>query len=140
MLISSPDEIASVLAKVPPGRVITLGALRAHLAALHDADYTCPLTTGLFLRILAKANADLPKVPKVPSVPWWRVVRDTGALLDKLPGQADHLLEEGVPLMTRGKGRGVAQLDAFAWTPRPRGQRKPQSARHRAAQSMRIAQ
>jgi alkylated DNA nucleotide flippase Atl1 len=109
MLISSPEEIAAVVARVPKGRVLTLGTLRAHLAARHHADYTCPLTTGIFLRDLAAAG---------PVAPWWRVVRDNGALIDKLPAQAERLAVEGVGLAGRGNTKRVEDLEARQWDPR----------------------
>lgn len=108
MLISSPDDIAAVVARVPEGRVLTLGSLRAHLAARHHADYTCQLTTGIFLRDLAAVG---------PVAPWWRVVRDNGALIDKLPGQAERLAAEGVAVAGRGKAKRVEGLDARQWDP-----------------------
>lgn len=101
MLISSPREIAAVVAGIAPGQVLRLGALRQQLALAHDADYTCPLTTGIFLRVAAEAAAEEGSV-----LPSWRVVKDDGKLLDKLPGgpaaQAQHLRAEGHRVSQRG--------------------------------------
>ncbi len=55
MLISSPREIDRVVCGIRKGRVMRMGELRQHLAALHGDDYTCPLTTGIFVRIVAEA-------------------------------------------------------------------------------------
>ncbi len=101
MLISSPLEIAQVVAAIPRGEVITMGALRQQLAQAHDADYTCPLTTGIFLRIAAEAADE-----EDGALPYWRVVKDDGKLLDKLPGgpeaQAQHLAAEGHAVLRKG--------------------------------------
>jgi alkylated DNA nucleotide flippase Atl1 len=50
--------------------------------------------------------------------PWWRVVRDNGALIDKHPGQAERLAVEGVGLAGRGKTKRVEDLDARQWDAR----------------------
>ena len=58
MLIASPLAVAEAVEQVPAGRVITMGGLRAQLAARYGAEYTCPLTTGIFLRIAAEAAVE----------------------------------------------------------------------------------
>lgn len=109
MLISSPREIAEVVAGIPQGAVMTMSALRRALADRHDADYTCPLTTGIFLRIAAEASDE-----ENGALPYWRVVRDDGKLLDKLPGgtvaQAQHLKAEGHKITVKGATHRVAEL------------------------------
>lgn len=122
MLISSPLEIQELVHSIPKGRVLTLGTLRSRLAADHRADYTCPLTTGIFLRIVAEA--DLEEKGRQRRTPVWRVVRDDASLLDKLPGgataQADLLEDEGVEILRLGKSLRVARLEHRQWQPPPR--------------------
>ena len=86
MLIASPLTVAEAVEQVPAGRVITMGGLRAQLAERYGAEYTCPLTTGIFLRIAAEAAVEEGDGGR--QTPYWRVVRDDGRLLDKLPGGA----------------------------------------------------
>ncbi len=86
MLIASPLAIQAVIAKIPKGKVLTMGHLRQRLAAAHHADYTCPLTTGIFLRIVAEAAVEDQAAGKKNNTPYWRVVKEDGSLLDKLPG------------------------------------------------------
>jgi alkylated DNA nucleotide flippase Atl1 len=94
MLISTPVRVAEVVATIPPGQTLTLSELRARLAAEAGADFTCPLTTGLFLRTVAEAHE-----AGVVNAPWWRVLPDKGKLNDKLPGggqlQRERLNAEG---------------------------------------------
>ncbi|MBX3102985.1 MAG: MGMT family protein [Bacteroidetes bacterium] len=115
LLISEPLALQAVIREVPEGKVLTLGSLRTRLARDMDADYTCPMTTGIFLRILAEAADEEART----DVPWWRVVRDNGQLIDKLPGgtarQAGYLQDEGVSLLLRGKTPRVAPLAAYGW-------------------------
>jgi alkylated DNA nucleotide flippase Atl1 len=104
MLIASPLTVAEAVEQVPAGRVITMGGLRAQLAERYGAEYTCPLTTGIFLRIAAEAAVEEGDGGR--QTPYWRVVRDDGRLLDKLPGgaaaQAKLLLAEGVGCRAAG--------------------------------------
>lgn len=118
MLISSPNEIAAVVNRIPEGRVLTLSHLRNFLAARHAADYTCPVTTGIFLRILAEAVEEAGEA----ETPYWRVVHDDGTLLDKLPGgpteQARRLREEGVVVAASGKKHlKIPALGELVWIP-----------------------
>ncbi len=118
MLIASPLALQAVMATVPAGRVLRLGDLRAALARAWGADFTCPLTTGIFWRIVAEAADEDRAAGRACDAPWWRVVRDDGALNDKLPGgRARHaalLAAEGVALTARGR---VAGLEEAAWAP-----------------------
>ena len=104
MLIASPLTVAEAVEQVPAGRVITMGGLRAQLAERYGAEYTCPLTTGIFVRIAAEAAVEEGDGGR--QTPYWRVVRDDGRLLDKLPGgaaaQAKLLLAEGVGCRAAG--------------------------------------
>jgi alkylated DNA nucleotide flippase Atl1 len=53
-------------------------------------------------------------------MPWWRVVRDNGALLDKLPGgaagQQQRLERDGIVVPT-SKGKRVPAVAERAWVP-----------------------
>jgi alkylated DNA nucleotide flippase Atl1 len=88
MLISTPVRVAEVVATIPQGQTLTMSELRARLASDAGADFTCPLTTGIFLRTVAEAHE-----AGVVNAPWWRVVPDKGKLNDKLPGGGQTQLE-----------------------------------------------
>jgi hypothetical protein len=85
--ISSPLEMDAYLrSRVRPGQRATAQQIRRDLAAAHGADATCPLTTGIFLRIIAEhawdqlqAGADLAEV-----TPFWRAVEPGSELAGKL--------------------------------------------------------
>jgi alkylated DNA nucleotide flippase Atl1 len=121
MLISSPLELDAVIRRIPVGRVLTLGALRANLARNHRADYTCPTSTGHFLVIVAEAAEEERATMGGRIAPYWRVVHDDGSMIDKLPGgalaQARRLADEGVIVFHLGKGPMVSGVDHFAWSP-----------------------
>ena len=48
--------------KVPYGKVITVGKIREHFAKLSGADFTEPITAGIFVSIVAWASISVPKM------------------------------------------------------------------------------
>ncbi len=122
MLVASPLEVQAVVASIPPRRVLTMADLRKTLATKFRADYTCALTTGIFLRLVAEAALE-ERGKAGPTLATWRVVRDDGELLDKLPGgvaeQARRLEAEGVDVFRFGARWLVGNLEHYAWTPPP---------------------
>ncbi len=127
MLISTPLELDAVIRRIPEGRVLTLGALRANLARNHGADYTCPLTTGIFLKIVAEAADEERAAGRAGTAPYWRVVRDDGTLIDTLPGGFAHQIrrldEDGVVVLHLGKTPRLTDVEHYAWSPPLLGKR-----------------
>lgn len=107
LLIATPRLIDAEIRKIPKGRVARLGEVRAELARQHGAAVTCPLTTGIFLRVAAELANEEEAAGKKRISPYWRVVRDDGELIEKLPGgcenQARRLREEGHRVVQKGK-------------------------------------
>jgi hypothetical protein len=102
MLISTPREIESYIRQIPYGTSVKPETLRRDLAAAHHADFTCPLTTGIFLRILAEYNHEvLLKGGKTSEIaPFWRVIEPKMPVAQKLSFGKDFLVkmrgEEGI--------------------------------------------
>jgi alkylated DNA nucleotide flippase Atl1 len=107
LLLPTPLLVGEVVASIPRGKVMTLGQLRAELAARFGADSTCPLMTGIFVAILAGVVVEDLGRRHEPRWPIWRVVRDNGTLHAKWPldplYRATLLRQEGVRL-TRSNG------------------------------------
>ena len=61
---------------MPSGRFITMPELRADLAAEYDCDATCPVSTAIFLRVVAEAALEqLEQGAKTADItPFWHVV------------------------------------------------------------------
>jgi len=99
MLIPTALELDAMIRKIPRGQVSTLAQIRRRLARWHNVDVTCPLVTGIFLRIVAEAAEEDRLADRQEITPYWRVVRDDGRLNAKFPGgieaQARWLREEG---------------------------------------------
>jgi hypothetical protein len=86
MLVSTPREVDALLKKIPPGRFVPPDELRRKLAAKHGADATCPVSTGIFLRISSEAAWEGIQHGKDPSevTPFWRAVQPGSSLAEKL--------------------------------------------------------
>jgi hypothetical protein len=55
MLVPTPQLVDEFIRAIPRGTSMDVKALRATLAAAHDAEVTCPITTGFHLRTVAEA-------------------------------------------------------------------------------------
>jgi hypothetical protein len=99
MLIPRPLDVDAMIRTVKKGSLVTQSEIRTALAGRFHADVTCPICTGIFVRIAAEAAEEDARAGKQRVTPYWRVVRDDGGLLEKLPGgveaQARRLREEG---------------------------------------------
>ena len=113
MLIPTPLLIAEQLRRVRRGQLITAATLRERLAEKFGADRTCPLTTGIFLSIVAGAAEEQIAAGERPVAPYWRVVDERGRLNPKFPPgtdrQAMHLRGEG-HVVKRMKGSDRLQI------------------------------
>ena len=99
MLIPTALEVDAMIRKIPRGQVRTLAQIRQRLATWHNVDVTCPLVSGIFLRIVAEAAEEDRRAGRSDITPYWRVVREDGRLNTKFPGgtemQAERLRAEG---------------------------------------------
>jgi alkylated DNA nucleotide flippase Atl1 len=108
MLVPSPREVEACIRAVPEGQIITVSRIRDFLARKYSVGVTCPLTTGIFVRIAAEAAEEDFSAGRTEITPYWRVVKDDGSLYDKFPGgverQQERLKAEGHRIVP-GKGR-----------------------------------
>lgn len=113
MLVPSPLDIDALVRKVKEGKLITDKQIREHLANKFKVDLTCPMTTGIFLRILAEAAEEGLRAGAQHVTPYWRVVKPDGGLMGKFPGgveaQAARLRAEG-HVLEPDKDRGRLQV------------------------------
>ena len=96
MFIASPKLIDEYIQEIGVGKRVDIKTLRKDLAVEHNADYTCPVTTGIFLRIVAEANYE--KLQEGKSIeditPFWRVIEPNSSLAKKLTFGQDFLLQQ----------------------------------------------
>ena len=98
-VIPAPKEVDELMRKVPRGKVTTINDIRAALARRHGATIGCPITTGIFAGIAAKAAEEAKSEGKKDLTPYWRTLKSGGELNPKYPGgaeaQAARLKDEG---------------------------------------------
>ena len=103
MYFAPPLAYDVLMRQVPPGRLTTVGAPREHLAQQAGADFTEPITAGVFVSIAAWASSQRAE----DKTPWWRTLKAGGELNPKYPGGAEaqkSLLEsEGHIVLQRGR-------------------------------------
>jgi len=86
MLIATPLIVDEYIRQIPKGKEGTLSQMRKDLAAEFHADKTCPVTAGIFLRIVAEAAyEELGKGKSISKItPFWRIINETSATAKKL--------------------------------------------------------
>lgn len=103
MLIAPPMEYNQIMALVPKGKLITIKQIREFLAKKHDADFTCPMTAGIFINLSAHASWER----NYDKIPFWRTLKKDGELNPKYPGgieyQMDMLKLDGHEIYTKGR-------------------------------------
>jgi len=116
LLLPTPILIADEIATIPSGSTLTVSMLRSRLAVRFAADRTCPLMTGIFLKIIAGAVADDLAKGHRPRWPIWRLVADDGRLITTWPldalYRATRLREEKVRIGRKGDAWQVLGVPA----------------------------
>ncbi|MGX8694598.1 methylated DNA-protein cysteine methyltransferase [Methanobrevibacter sp.] len=103
MLIAPPIEYNDIMAQVPEGKLITAVEIRQFLADKHGAEFTCPMTAGIFISLAAQASCER----QDDRIPFWRTLKKDGELNPKYPGgieyQKEMLSREGHTFTTKGR-------------------------------------
>ena len=80
MLIAKPLDVDTLIRQVQKGKLVTVNQIMAKLAKDAQVNCACPMTTGIFLRIVAEvADEDL-RNGKKDATPYWRVLKSDGSL------------------------------------------------------------
>ena len=98
MLIASPPIIDEYVKSIVYGEFVEPVKMRDDLAKDYQADKTCPVTTGIFLRIISEssyeeyeAGNDLDTI-----TPFWRIVNLHSKLAGKLVCGIDFIVERQI--------------------------------------------
>lgn len=107
VLVPTPRLVNEQIRKIPKGKVATVNLIRERLSKNFKAESTCPLTTGIFLRIISEVAEEDRRSGKKRITPYWRVLKADGSLNPKYPGgvkaQAAQLKKEGHCITQAGK-------------------------------------
>jgi 6-O-methylguanine DNA methyltransferase, DNA binding domain len=115
MVVSSPNEVDGIMAAVPEGKLITLDELRDTLAERHGTTIACPVSTAIFINIVAQAAEERRALGEGDITPWWRTLKTNGLLNERYPagyeGHRHKLEAEGHNIVARGKKLGVEDYE-----------------------------
>lgn len=103
MYFAPPMDYDRVMKMVPFGKVITIGDIRKYFARINGADFTEPITAGIFVSIAAWASYQR----SANETPYWRTLKANGELNPKYPGgveaQKQKLEAEGHTIVQKGR-------------------------------------
>lgn len=120
MAIPSPLDVFNLMAQIPKGKVTTINEIRKVIARKYNTDIACPLTTGIFATISAKASVENDEAGNLPKLSYWRVLKSNGELNDKFPGGIDSLAEklssEGFEIVRKGKKAKVKDFEKYLFS------------------------
>ena len=86
MFIATPEIVDNYIRSIPKGTHTSLQQMRKDLAADNNAEYSCPITSGIFLRIVAEAAYEeyLAGKPLKKIAPFWRMIDSKVPVAKKL--------------------------------------------------------
>lgn len=86
MLIPTPQIIKQFVEAIPEGTSMSIVEMRKAMANNHDAEVTCPITTGFHLRTVTEATFEDHDegLPMEAMTPVWRVLDNKAPTLKKL--------------------------------------------------------
>ncbi len=103
MYFAPPMAYDEVMKRVPCGQVVTVGTIRDYFAKESGADFTEPITAGIFVSIAAWASEQREE----DKTPYWRTLKANGELNPKYPGgveaQKKKLEAEGHTILQKGR-------------------------------------
>lgn len=103
MYFAPPIDYDKVMRLVPSGKLLTVGIIREYFAKQNGADFTEPITAGIFVSIAAWASYQRFE----DETPYWRTLKADGELNAKYPGgveaQKEKLESEGHTIIQKGR-------------------------------------
>lgn len=103
MYFAPPMDYDKAMRQIPWGKVITVGKIRECFAKWNKADFTEPITAGIFVSIAAWASHQRQE----DETPYWRTLKANGELNPKYPGgveaQKEKLEAEGHIILQKGR-------------------------------------
>lgn len=100
MLIATPKIVDEYISMIPKGKTADIKTMRSDLAAEYHAEYTCPVTSGIFLRIVAEKAYEEYQLGKKKITPFWRMIDPKSPASKKLTFGTEFVIakriEEGI--------------------------------------------
>ncbi len=97
MLIPTGEIVADYINHIPKGVHTSLQQMRKDLAADHNAQYSCPIVSGIMLRVAAEAAYEeyaSGQKPLKKIMPFWRMIDSKAPVSKKLTFGTDFIREQ----------------------------------------------
>lgn len=103
MFFAPAPTYNAIMKEIPNGKLTTVPEIRVYLAKENQADFTEPMTAGIFVSICAWASHQREK----DKIPYWRTLKTNGELNPKYPGGIDKQIKklnaEGREIIKKGR-------------------------------------
>lgn len=100
MFVANPEIIDEYIRQIPRGKHVSIKTMRKDIALEYGADNMCPLTAGIFLRIVTENAHEEYMKGKKNITPFWRVIDLKMPLVNKLTFDKEFIInkrrEEGM--------------------------------------------
>jgi hypothetical protein len=86
LFVGTPEIVANYVKKIPRGETRTIERMRREIARNNDCDAMCPVSTAIFLRMVAECAWDQLRDGKTLDkvVPFWRIIEPGSTIAKKL--------------------------------------------------------
>lgn len=86
MFVGTPQIVDAYIRAIPYGETRTIPAMRRQLARRRQCDDTCPVSTAIFVRMVAEAAVEdiAAGVPLSDVSPFWRLISSADNVTHKL--------------------------------------------------------
>ncbi|MGB9749484.1 MAG: hypothetical protein ACPLWB_01375 [Caldisericia bacterium] len=112
VVLAPPMDVYEIMKSIPEGKLITLNRICEILSKKYNTKFCCPLTTGIFVTIVANAS-----VETGDNVPYFRTIKNNGELngkfLSGLEGHKTLLEKENHKIIKKGKKYFVLNFENY---------------------------
>lgn len=86
LFIGSPGVFANYVSRIPAGETRAVDSMRNELARRHAATATCPVTTAIYMKVVAElAISEMNKGAEASKViPFWRIIEPGSKIARRL--------------------------------------------------------
>ena len=106
-VMPTPLEVNDLMKKVPKGKLMTINQIRKKFDKKYKTTTACPIVTGIFVNVVARAAEEELRQGKKRVTPYWRTIKTNGYVNEKYPGginaQKKILQKEGHKIVSKGK-------------------------------------
>ena len=77
-VMPTPLEVNDLMKKVPKGKLMTINQIREKFATKYKTTTACPIVTGIFVNVVARAAEEELREGKKRVTPYWRTIKTNG--------------------------------------------------------------